>query len=274
MADQTANTQPSSLPTLPSLSLWAATFKARLRQKKIAMGRPVSPTPSELARDNEEEMEAGATVLSNVFGHIFTLHPGGVLKKTGRSVHLGEADVLRAAAASASARQTFYARPQQAVYGTETTPGGGFRLSMEYIEGQTLSQVWPGLTHEEKTAYARQFRGILETMRTVSPPSSLSKEGETFIGACDGTEIRDGRVYDTYTAPTPAVLLDAFTQRLTKQPLHRIVLTHGDLAPRNIMVRDGVIVALVDWEDAGWYPEYWEFVKLFQRMAAMEPDWA
>ncbi|KAK8147405.1 hypothetical protein G3M48_001655 [Beauveria asiatica] len=35
-----------------------------------------------------------------------------------------------------------------------------------------------------------------------------------------------------------------------------IVFTHGDIAARNITVRDGHLVALFDWEFAGWYPEY------------------
>ncbi|RDX46123.1 kinase-like protein [Lentinus brumalis] len=35
-------------------------------------------------------------------------------------------------------------------------------------------------------------------------------------------------------------------------------LTHGDLAPRNIIIEDGKIVAIVDWETFGWYPEFWE----------------
>ncbi|KAI0707547.1 kinase-like protein [Cerioporus squamosus] len=35
-------------------------------------------------------------------------------------------------------------------------------------------------------------------------------------------------------------------------------LTHGDLAPRNIIVKDGRIAAIVDWETFGWYPDFWE----------------
>ena len=31
------------------------------------------------------------------------------------------------------------------------------------------------------------------------------------------------------------------------------------MAPRNIIVKGGKIVAIVDWEMAGWYPEYWEY---------------
>ena len=43
---------------------------------------------------------------------------------------------------------------------------------------------------------------------------------------------------------------------------HKIVFTHGDLAPRNIMIsKDFVITGIIDWEYGGWYPEYWEYVK-------------
>ncbi|KAJ7266578.1 hypothetical protein C8J57DRAFT_375624 [Mycena rebaudengoi] len=42
---------------------------------------------------------------------------------------------------------------------------------------------------------------------------------------------------------------------------HRIVFTHGDFSPRNMMVRDDVVLALIDWENAGWYPEHWEYIK-------------
>jgi len=44
---------------------------------------------------------------------------------------------------------------------------------------------------------------------------------------------------------------------------HMVVLTHGDFAPRNIIVKRGRVVGLLDWEYAGWYPENWEFVKTF-----------
>jgi aminoglycoside phosphotransferase (APT) family kinase protein len=68
---------------------------------------------------------------------------------------------------------------------------------------------------------------------------------------------------------TPEAIRQALSLHLRTD--HRIVLTHGDLTPRNIIVQDCKIAGLIDWEDAGWYPEYWEYVKFFQRPS--EGDW-
>lgn len=41
---------------------------------------------------------------------------------------------------------------------------------------------------------------------------------------------------------------------------HDIILAHGDLAPRNIMVDDGEITGIIDWDTLGWYPDFWELM--------------
>lgn len=41
----------------------------------------------------------------------------------------------------------------------------------------------------------------------------------------------------------------------------RYFFTHGDLNPRNILAKDGKITGIVDWENAGSYPEYREYTK-------------
>jgi thiamine kinase-like enzyme len=43
-----------------------------------------------------------------------------------------------------------------------------------------------------------------------------------------------------------------------------IKLTHGDLHRGNIIVSStspSRILALVDWAQSGWYPDYWEYCK-------------
>ena len=42
---------------------------------------------------------------------------------------------------------------------------------------------------------------------------------------------------------------------------YKIVFTHADLNMRNILVKDGRISGIVDWENAGWFPEFWEYTK-------------
>lgn len=42
---------------------------------------------------------------------------------------------------------------------------------------------------------------------------------------------------------------------------HKIVFTHGDLNMRNVLVHDGRLSGTVDWENSGWYPEYWDYSK-------------
>ncbi|KAJ5567337.1 hypothetical protein N7535_006643 [Penicillium sp. DV-2018c] len=41
---------------------------------------------------------------------------------------------------------------------------------------------------------------------------------------------------------------------------HRITFTHGDLKAHNILIGDdGHLSGFLDWESAGWCPEYWDF---------------
>jgi aminoglycoside phosphotransferase (APT) family kinase protein len=67
----------------------------------------------------------------------------------------------------------------------------------------------------------------------------------------------------------------AFSQclRFSDEPSrrgHKMVFTHADLNPRNILVDqvalpDGSsgwrVTGIVDWETAGYYPEYWDYTK-------------
>ncbi|KAG6166363.1 hypothetical protein E4U27_008226, partial [Claviceps purpurea] len=49
---------------------------------------------------------------------------------------------------------------------------------------------------------------------------------------------------------------------------HEIVFTHGDLNMRNIMMHNGRLSGIIDWETCGWYPDYWESGTTPRRTAA------
>lgn len=58
----------------------------------------------------------------------------------------------------------------------------------------------------------------------------------------------------TYTVPFLAQQRPELAQ--LSQRSYRSVFTHGDLAPRNVLVRGDKLAAIIDWETSGWWPEY------------------
>jgi thiamine kinase-like enzyme len=62
--------------------------------------------------------------------------------------------------------------------------------------------------------------------------------------------------------------VDLVARFIRALPAHDIVLTHSDFSPRNILVRGDQVVAILDWEMSGFYPEFWEYVK-----ALYHPEW-
>ena len=60
----------------------------------------------------------------------------------------------------------------------------------------------------------------------------------------------------------PAEIPDPYRQALPDDS--NIVFTHSDLHPSNILVspeKPRSIVSILDWQQSGWYPDYWEFCK-------------
>lgn len=145
-------------------------------------------------------------------------------------------------------------------------------IRMEYVEGELLEDVWPTLSDCEKIAYAQQLGRCISLMRS-------DRQEKIPIGGINGPA-HDCRAYDSHTGGPFAnetdfnsFVLNLYTQ--CPKPIrdslmsqmrsdHSITFTHGDLTPRNIIVKDGEIRAIIDWEFAGWFPEHWEYVKFLE----------
>jgi len=142
--------------------------------------------------------------------------------------------------------------------------------------------VWPSMSAEDKHSLCRQLREVLTIMRSIPSESGL-------IASCSGGAVRDNRQYSDYcggpfvdettfnssfyfdlVATTPSPIRDALSQQLRND--HRIVFSHGELAQHNILVQNGRINGLLDWENAGWYPEHWDYIKFFER-PCKHKDW-
>lgn len=182
-------------------------------------------------------------------------------------------------------------------------------LVMQRAAGSPLDKLWPSLSELEKQTIVAKLKTIAATMRKVECPwpnfyggvdggalrhhlfFSLAGDME-FLGPFDGEAALVTGLTNNYRALMQRNDRSDLKVRFYEQNLatvlrgHRAVLTHGDFQKMNIMVepkagnspdevtRDFAIT-LIDWEDAGWYPEFWEFFtasSMFD-IASWEDDW-
>ncbi|KAM5534660.1 hypothetical protein V8D89_011672 [Ganoderma adspersum] len=150
-------------------------------------------------------------------------------------------------------------------------------LVMEYIPGGDLQHLWPNLQETERRQVLSQLQQYVHDLRAITPPSAVP-------GPIGGDVCR-GRWFSEFGAgpfkshqelvawwnsklPPTRDRGDASDVAERFQADHPLVFTHGDLAPRNLILRDGVLW-VVDWEQAGWYPAYLEYAFI----ASETGDW-
>ncbi|KAJ7928815.1 kinase-like domain-containing protein [Mycena leptocephala] len=113
------------------------------------------------------------------------------------------------------------------------------------------------MTPTELDTVAAQLSTILAEMRACK---------RRFIGSVSGGPLRNFFLTQPWT---PKHAFDSVGDKLPRNA--SIVLTHGDLRPHNILVQGTTITAVIDWEAAGFYPDYWEYAWMHGWIAS--PGW-
>ena len=171
--------------------------------------------------------------------------------------------------------------PVPVVYETWTDDDGTGYISMSPMPGKELETAWPEMNSAEKESVMNDYKTILQRLRSVEP----SPDTPVQIGAIDGgpatchrpSDRRCGGPFSTETelnswlrsliCSESEEWYSGFHNEMMKNSMrddHKWRLTHGDMGPHNVLVENGHITAVVDWELGGWYPEYWEYVKMIQ----------
>ncbi|POR36758.1 Protein kinase-like domain protein [Tolypocladium paradoxum] len=138
------------------------------------------------------------------------------------------------------------------------------------VPGRQVVECHQLFSDQDISSFVRQMQDYVTQLRsipkTVGPQFAIC---DTTGGAC-----RDPRIHDANPVG-PFVDEEAFNQLLRNpddpsRRNHTFVLTHADLNFRNILVDEAVqadgttgwtVTGIVDWETAGYYPEYWEYTK-------------
>jgi len=170
--------------------------------------------------------------------------------------------------------------PVPDVFDVWTQKDGSPVIVMEWIDGKTLEMAWPMLSPEDKQIIANQLKTYIDQLRTLRQPT----DSEGWIGSYNEESLSDALLSDGACGPFASYrdfnqfLLSRFEfmnvttegraefEGLKKEVLggeqRHVVFTHSDIVPRNILIDDdNKIVAILDWEMAGWMPEQWEYVK-------------
>ncbi|KAI8989889.1 kinase-like protein [Trametes punicea] len=197
------------------------------------------------------------------WGRIFEL-PFGLILKVVSPRGAPEGEIIRFVQ-----RHTSIPTPRVLV----SVDGHGRRfLLMKKVRGSTLESVWSALDAAQRAKIVAQLRSFVAQLRSLDSPHGLA------VCGLGGAPIVDSRI--TSCGPVgPFLNEDAFNDRLVQTSAlyipqadlsqirarmrgdHAIVFTHGDIAPRNIIVDGDKIAALIDWQQAGWFPEHWEWIK-------------
>ena len=202
------------------------------------------------------------------FGYgAYTLTPRKLVKRSNENVRLTEALTMGFIAKNTSI-------PVPRVIDVFEFKGETY-LVQEFIDGHVLEDVWLKLTPDQQTSAVDQLKDYLDQLRALKP----TEPGK--VQAVDGRGLTDRRVsrggewgpFNTHEEFGDFSFRGLVKHNLEKYPDARelyakvegrkwkTVFAHGDFGPHNVLWKDGRIVAVIDWEFAGWFPEYWDYCR-------------
>ncbi|KAF5241193.1 hypothetical protein FANTH_9189 [Fusarium anthophilum] len=175
--------------------------------------------------------------------------------------------------------------PVPEIYGW-STENGYVLLYTEMVKGVTVEERWPSMTEDEKTGFWGALRSLVSSLQTLSQDPdnqflgrinrssyyniSITNSNRPLAGPFTTVKgfhdwislVLRRAVKIHWPGMKPEEIPDPYRKMLPDNA--QVIFTHADLHPSNIMVSQdspSTIVALIDWEQSGWYPDYWEFCK-------------
>ncbi|GLA42223.1 hypothetical protein AnigIFM63309_010551 [Aspergillus niger] len=146
-------------------------------------------------------------------------------------------------------------------------------ILMRRIPGEPLSNVWSKLTIDEKNKIAKQTAEYLQQLRALQSNKIQCLGGRpvfsNFLFKNEGSNevprgpfASDDELWAEMERGLNEKIPEAARVRLRQcmPSAMPYTFTHGDLTNVNIMVENGELTGIIDWETAGYFPVWWEYV--------------
>ncbi|KAE8151617.1 kinase-like domain-containing protein [Aspergillus avenaceus] len=160
---------------------------------------------------------------------------------------------------------------------------GRYFSLMKRVPGVPLSDLWTVMTMDEKENIAKQTANCLMQLRELHSDKMQSLGGKPIFSSFlfpNGDHLPHGPCSsdDELWAGMELALEgvpEAVRQRFRKRmpPAAPYTFTHGDLTSVNIMVDDGNLAGIIDWEAAGYFPVWWEYTCAGIGLGQEDKEW-
>ena len=137
------------------------------------------------------------------------------------------------------------------------------------IHGESLDAAWPTLSTADRERIAKQTAECLLQLRKLHLPQMQSLDGQPIYSAFlfpNGYGLPHGPLSsDDELWREMAKSLETVPEKARQRLRERMpsaspyTYTHGDLTIVNIIVKDGNLAGILDWEASGYFPVWWEF---------------
>lgn len=163
-------------------------------------------------------------------------------------------------------------------------------IFMSFVPGLTVNKIWPKASHEQKISISNQIGEVLLKLRQINVPDGVSLGGVCGEGCKDArrhTRISQERIstcaaFEDFQFSNPyygGADYISLLRGLLSSHTAAIVFTHGDIRPENIVFQPDqhgnyLLAGIIDWEQSGFYPDYFECTKATNNMTnTSNDDW-
>ena len=141
-------------------------------------------------------------------------------------------------------------------------------IFMTRMPGVTLRSLYATLSPEERDRYAKETVDYLLQLRKLVSPRPETANGKRLLQGGIGFGHLLGTKPEDWFNDFQGTDIEREEVLQSWPPMEPWTFTHRDLTTGNILIHDGHVSGIIDWDNAGYYPVWHEYLLLRK-----QPDW-